>query len=172
MSAEKPSIIVSPMTSDKGDDTASAMNSEAPGPVLVVLDSNAVLDWLVFDDPSMQPIAAMIASGQWRWMGTAATLQELATVLRRPGLDAWRNRLEPALVQAARLCSVVPAPTTMAPAHLRCTDVDDQKFIDLAVAQRAALLFTRDKALLRLARRARDHGVVVLRPVDWVPTQA
>jgi uncharacterized protein len=172
MSAEKPSIIVSLMTSDKGCDAASPKNCNMRNPKLVVLDSNVVLDWLVFDDPSMRLIAATIAAGRWRWTGTAATLQELATVLCRPGLEAWCDRLEPALAQATSLCSVVPAPTTRTLAHLRCTDSDDQKFIDLAVAQRAALLFTRDKALLRLARRARDHGLVVLRPVDWAPTQA
>jgi len=56
---------------------------------------------------------------------------------------------------------------------LRCADPDDQMFIDLALAVRACWLFTRDKALLRLAPRARDRGVCVLRPADWqVPPSA
>ena len=40
-------------------------------------------------------------------------------------------------------------------------------FIDLALAAGVQWLFTRDRALLRLARKARERGVIVLRPADW-----
>ena len=62
-----------------------------------------------------------------------------------------------------RWCRVVepPAPD---PAPIRCRDPDDQKFIDLALARSAAWLFSRDKALLALARRARSRGVTICPP--------
>ena len=53
--AEKPSIIFRAMDVDK---TSSPENVGRPplAPFEVVLDTNAVLDWLVFGNPSMQPI--------------------------------------------------------------------------------------------------------------------
>ena len=48
-----------------------------------------------------------------------------------------------------------------------CKDADDQKFIDLAVAVGAHLLFSKDRALLALARPAVAHGVRVLTPAQW-----
>jgi predicted nucleic acid-binding protein len=45
---------------------------------------------------------------------------------------------------------------------LRCKDPDDQVFIDLAVHVGARWLFSKDAALLKLARRAQKfHGVQV-----------
>ena len=41
----------------------------------------------------------------------------------------------------------------------RCTDPDDQKFLDLALHAHAKWLVSRDKALLRLARKARPLGL-------------
>ena len=49
----------------------------------------------------------------------------------------------------------------------RCSDPDDQIFIDLAIAQGAQLLLTRDRALLKLARKAQRHGVWVATPERW-----
>jgi hypothetical protein len=49
-------------------------------------------------------------------------------------------------------------------AALSCVDPDDQGFIDLALAHRAAWLFTRDRALLDLARRAAPSGCRIAPP--------
>ena len=57
-----------------------------------------------------------------------------------------------------------PSPTR---SRLHCSDPDDQCFIDLALAQHARWLITHDRALLRLARRARAFGVEVLTPMLW-----
>ena len=49
-------------------------------------------------------------------------------------------------------------------APFACSDRDDQKFLDLAYTARADWLVTRDKALLKLARRARRDGLKILAP--------
>ena len=49
-------------------------------------------------------------------------------------------------------------------APFACSDRDDQKFLDLAYTARADWLVTKDKALLKLARRARRDGLKILLP--------
>ena len=47
----------------------------------LVLDTNVVLDWLVFRDPSSRPVEAAIRLGQVRWSVTAAMRLETERVL-------------------------------------------------------------------------------------------
>ena len=67
---------------------------------------------------------------------------------------------EPASVRDGwhRLATMVEATALAAPLTMRCTDEDDQKFIDLALAARAVALLSADRAVLRLARRASRSG--------------
>ena len=52
-------------------------------------------------------------------------------------------------------------------ARFRCTDADDQKFIDLAIEHRARWLVSRDRAVLKLARRAAPLGLGIVTPARW-----
>jgi len=96
---------------------------------------------------------------------------ELAHVLGRGSLPPGRGLPTSALLEAfdtrAQIL-IAPAPVLANP--LRCTDPDDQKFIDFAVAHRAAWLVSRDRAVLKLKRRAlAAHGVRILPPAAWAP---
>jgi len=51
--------------------------------------------------------------------------------------------------------------------RLICRDPDDQKFIDLAISQGAQWLFSRDRAVLALAKRARAQGLIIMSPDSW-----
>jgi predicted nucleic acid-binding protein len=51
-------------------------------------------------------------------------------------------------------------------ARLRCTDPDDQKFIDAAIVS-AQWLISRDRAVLKLARRAAALGLRIVTPERW-----
>lgn len=139
----------------------------------IVLDTNVVLDWLVFHDPPVSPLAAALAARHLRWIATAPMLDELADVLRRPGLERWAGRLVSAL-DTARACALLQAAPKpdVPPGHPVCTDPDDQKFIDLALAAPARWLLTRDKALLKLARAAAARGVTVCTPAHWAAASA
>jgi predicted nucleic acid-binding protein len=55
---------------------------------------------------------------------------------------------------------------------LKCKDPDDQVFIDLALHLNAQWLFTKDAALLKLAKRARLRGTQVLSLQQWVASSA
>jgi predicted nucleic acid-binding protein len=128
------------------------------------LDTNVVLDWLLFEDPSMRALASAVTSGRVRWLATAAMRDELARVLAR-GLAAARAADTAALLAAwdARVTLQSDSPAQ----PLRCTDPDDQKFIDLAIAAGARWLVSRDRAVLALARRASPSGLIILGPAQW-----
>ena len=131
-----------------------------------VLDTQVVLDWLVFRDAGCAALAANLERGALRWLATAAMLAELDHVLDRGVAAAWRPDRR-AIAQAfERHGTLVDAPTAVA-LPLCCTDCDDQMFIDLALERRVPWLVTRDRALLALRRRAAARGVAVLRPADW-----
>jgi len=54
-----------------------------------------------------------------------------------------------------------------------CTDRDDQKFLEIARDAGAAILITKDKALLKLARRtARENLFRIMAPEAWVKSEA
>ncbi len=136
----------------------------------VVLDTNVVLDWFVFRNPESIAFAGAIVKGNLRWIATLEMRDELAHVLARGHLDMWQVDA-PALWAAwDRHCMNLPTPAEMGPrGQLRCSDADDQKFIDLAVTAGAHWLLTRDRAVLKLARRLRERGVEVMPPGRWAP---
>ena len=94
---------------------------------------------------------------------------ELSSVLPRRQFQRWSPDCEHILSTFDLLAKVYSdPPSATGPAHrLHCRDRDDQKFIDLAVAVGAQWLFSKDRALLALARPARVHGVQVLSPAQW-----
>ena len=135
---------------------------------IVVLDTNVVLDWLVFGNPESDAVAAAIVSGAARWVATRPMRDELAHVLARGHLDAWAPDLDALWAHWDRHCRELPTPAPAdPPGRLRCSDPDDQKFIDLALACKARWLLSRDRAVLKLARRLREYGVDVQPPDRW-----
>jgi predicted nucleic acid-binding protein len=62
--------------------------------------------------------------------------------------------------------SMLTEPTMSTPPlhRPRCTDTDDQKFVDLALDAGAQWLITRDRALLKLARRTLSMNLAIVTP--------
>jgi len=120
---------------------------------MIVLDTNIVLDAFVFNDPATLPLKAALAAGTLQWLATPAMRDELARVLGYPKIVArmafYQVSADEVLARfdaQVRLVEVAPKVT------LTCTDPDDQKFIDLAVAHKA-LLLSKDRAVLCMAKR-------------------
>jgi predicted nucleic acid-binding protein len=133
--------------------------------VRAILDTNVWLDWLVFADPRVAPLAASIEAGVVAALATEPMLAEFAAVVARPqfALDE-RARAHARARQRDAVRVVAPAPDCRLP----CTDPDDRMFVDLAVAHRVDWLVSRDKALLRLGRIAsRRFGVHIATPEAW-----
>lgn len=133
----------------------------------VVLDTNTVLDWLVFHEPAVAALAAAVEQGQVQWLACQAMRDELARTLGYRTLAKWKPDSERVLASFDQHAQLHAAPPP-APLPLRCSDPDDQVFLELALAHRATWLLTHDRALLKLARRARPLGLAILRPQAWV----
>jgi predicted nucleic acid-binding protein len=133
----------------------------------LVLDTNAVLDWMLFRDPGMAACAAAIEAGAVRWLACPRAISELEATLRKPALARWNPDSEQVLTRTRSLASLCPDPMPGPAPALRCTDPDDQPFLDLALARRARWLLTHDRALLKLAGRSAMRGLLIARPVAW-----
>lgn len=128
---------------------------------MIVLDTNIVLDLFVFNDPASQPLKQALQGGQVRWLATQAMRDELERVLAYPQivprLTFYGLTAADVLLQFDRLARLEP---TAPKAPLRCSDADDQKFIDLAMAHQTVLL-SKDRAVLGMKKRLAAMGVRV-----------
>jgi putative PIN family toxin of toxin-antitoxin system len=125
----------------------------------LVLDTNIVLDVFVFADEGAQPLREGLREGRWRWFATAAMRDELERVLAYPQIVprlAFYGLAAGEVMAAFDRHSTAVEAAPKAP--LTCSDPDDQKFIDLAVHERATLL-SKDGAVLRLRKRLALLGV-------------
>ncbi len=135
----------------------------------LVIDTNVWLDLLVFDEPSVRPLNAVLARGS-PCLATVAMRDELAAVLQRSrfGLDQpTQVRLLAAFDRLVRLVAAAPD------CHLACSDPDDRKFLDVATAYGVGWLLSRDKALLRARRHARRRfGLQIGTPNEFLASLA
>lgn len=132
-----------------------------------------VLDWVAFDDARVRPIVDAIERGAWRAATSDACLQELRRAFGYAQVKlegAAQARAFERYLAYATVFDVSGA--AAAPGLPLCEDADDQKFLELAWHARASHLVTRDKALLKLARRTAQSGrFAVLAPeafAAWV----
>lgn len=133
-----------------------------------VLDTQVVLDWLVFGNPDGRRLGAAIEAGRAQWWATGPMRAEFDRVTRSKAnahfpFDADRCAL------AWERHALTPAGSVGQPsvaATPRCRDPDDQMFLDLACASGAAWLVTRDRALLDLRRRVTRYDLLILTPAQ------
>jgi putative PIN family toxin of toxin-antitoxin system len=125
----------------------------------IVLDTNIVLDVFVFNDAAALPLKQALQAGELDWLATQPMRDELARVLAYrqivPRLAFYQLSALDVLAafdQHARLTEVATK------ASVTCSDPDDQKFIDLAVASQA-LLLSKDRAVISMAKRLLAQGV-------------
>ncbi|MGO4302708.1 MULTISPECIES: putative toxin-antitoxin system toxin component, PIN family [unclassified Cupriavidus] len=151
--------------------TAGALpaTSRAPAPApRVVLDSNIWVDLLVFRDPHVEPIRTALATGAIAPVIRADCREELRRVLAYPQFARFDVDIGAALAEVDGFTTLEAAPQQADADAVRlpkCRDTDDQKFIELAHFSRAALLVSKDKAVLKLRSRLRRmSGVEILPP--------
>ena len=133
----------------------------APFHRAVVIDTNIVLDVFLFKDPIQSELHQALWQGQLKWVATPAMQQELGYVLARESTQQQARKINVSTNQVMQ--SMIDLVSWVMPAPLcsfRCKDRTDQGFVDLAFSQQA-LLISKDKAVLKLARRLAAVGVGV-----------
>lgn len=136
----------------------------------LVLDTNVVLDWLLFELPGLEPFRGALSEGRVTILTHALISEELTRVLELPRLQRYikdsqallgiyraqteMTDLEPALLMDKG---------TLPPGFPACRDPDDDKFLAFAFHSKADALVTKDKALLKLRKKARPFGFSIYR---------
>lgn len=137
--------------------------SAAPGSAAraLVLDTNIVLDLLVFADEAVAPVRTLLVAGRLQWVATRAMRDELERVLAYaqivPRLAFYGLGAEQVLArydESVHWVSEAPRISAV------CKDADDQQFIDLAVVHNAILL-SKDKAIICMRKRLQALGADV-----------
>lgn len=139
--------------------------SDAEVPV-AVLDTNVALDCFAFDGPLAAPLLKAVLDGELRVITTEACIAELTRVLDYPKLKLDQPARERGLSRFLAVASIVPQ--RLVADVPRCRDRDDQKFLDLAAAERAQFLFSRDaRVLATRSKMLRIFAVTVIEPRVW-----
>lgn len=142
-------------------------------PCRLVLDTNVCLDLFVFRDVRWQRLLQSMQSGDIECVTRDDCRTEWTLVLAydRFGLDAKARDL--AIAEFDRWIKPIDTLLSTQVKLPICKDADDQKFIELAVTSGAAYLISKNKALLKLARRIRKLGLFeICSPAQWVARYA
>ena len=138
----------------------------------IVIDTNVCLDLFVFRDPRWAPLLAALESGAIQAVTRADCRDEYLVVLHYPHLPLDEDSRRQAAARFDALITVV-APDSKPIRLPVCTDRDDQKFLEIARDAGAAVLVTKDKALLKLNRRCTRDGLFSIMPPEaWLKARA
>jgi uncharacterized protein len=141
----------------------------------LVLDTNVVLDWLVFRDAGLAHLLDALEQRRVTIVTHAAAIDELGRVLAYPQCKLAASDQEALLNKYRMACLEAALPPEFALDNLllpagfpSCRDPDDQHFLALAYHARADRLLTKDKQVLRLRKRAARFGVAIASPKDFI----
>ena len=126
----------------------------------VVLDTNILLDIFVFNDERAGNLKQAIVSGSIPAIASQKTVLELADVISRP-LFKLNEATQAAILAQWQSIARQHDDSCLAPAPWKCEDPDDQIFLDLAHQLRPSILISKDNALLRIASRAAQEGILI-----------
>jgi putative PIN family toxin of toxin-antitoxin system len=138
----------------------------------IVLDTNVCLDLFVFHDPRWAGLLAAIESGAVEAITRDDCRAEYLVVLHYSHLPLDEESRPRSAARFDALVKVV-APEPRLIRLPVCSDKDDQKFLEVARDAGADILITKDKALLKLARKTAQAGLFrIMVPEAWVKAQA
>lgn len=126
-------------------------------PKLVVIDTNVCLDLFVFNDPRWSIILKGLKKGSIIAVTRDDCRQEWLAVLHYEHLPINDDtRLHMIEIFDELISCITPAEKNyILP---KCSDKDDQKFLEIARDAEVETLITKDKALLKLARKTKLAG--------------
>lgn len=127
----------------------------------IVLDTNVCLDLFVFQDPRWATLLACLQNGSLTAVCRVDCRDEWLAVLHYPHLPIQEeNRAQ--IVASFDQYITVENPVNKNTRLPVCTDKDDQKFLEICRDSDAQFLITKDKALLKLARKTRALNLFII----------
>lgn len=127
---------------------------------IVILDTNILLDILVFDEELAHPLREALEMKSVDAVSTPRMIAEFLDVITRPQFALSTDEQKEIATQWSLWCRLVDD-ESLQPAPWKCRDRDDQVFINLSYALRPATLISKDKQVLKLAKRAFKEQVVI-----------
>lgn len=119
----------------------------------LVIDTNVLVSALVFKDSRHLPLREAWEAGRHQPLLSIATYRELKRVLCYPMFALDDDQIQSAIERIGPFVEWVEIDETSVRDLARCSDRDDQKFLEVAVCGKADALLTYDKALLKMRRR-------------------
>lgn len=138
-------------------------------PNRVVIDTNVCLDLFVFRDPRYAELLGALRVGSLKAVTNAACRKEWIFVLGYPHLPLGESDKPAVIAEFDGLIGLMEIDEPEERTLPVCRDKEDQKFLELARDTHAEFLITKDKALLKLAKRTAKLGLyTILTPDDWL----
>ena len=134
-------------------------------PKQVVLDTNVCLDLFVFNDPRWALILKGLKDGRIFAVTRDDCRQEWLAVLNYEHLPINDDTRGQFIEMFDTLIHCI-APEEKKIILPRCSDKDDQKFLEIARDAGVETLISKDKALLKLARKTRGAGIYDIQTPD------
>ncbi len=127
----------------------------------IVLDTNVCLDLFAFHDPRWTPIINGLTNKSLQAFTRNDCRDEWLAVLHYPHLPVNEQNRGAIVASFDQFISVQDFPAK--PIRLpTCTDKDDQKFLEFSRDAEVAVLVSKDKALLKLARKTKALGLFAI----------
>lgn len=133
----------------------------------IVIDTNVCLDLFLFEDPRCTTLMAALKEGTVEAVTCTDCRNEWLRILDYPNLRLDETLKSNCAIKFDAHIKYLTPPRIDTPLPL-CRDPDDQKFLELARDAKATILITKDKALLKLARKTRQAGLfAICKPENW-----
>ena len=126
----------------------------------LILDTNVLLDILVFDDERAHPLRAALENSLFKAVATPKTIEEFVDVISRAQFNLSEEQQLAVLDQWKQWSSLVDDASLLT-APWKCKDRDDQVFINLAFTLKPSTLISKDKQVLKIAKRAQKEGILI-----------
>lgn len=136
----------------------------------IILDTNVVLNAFFFQEESTIQIIQPLLT-QYSWISTPWMQNEALRVANSRHLAKYAtleniNYLSEAFNQYATLIADCLLSNNIANGMLRCRDIDDQIFLNLALYTQAYIILTLDRDLLKLKKRSLSLGILIIEPFN------
>lgn len=138
-------------------------------PKRIVIDTNVCLDLFVFRDPRWGMLLDALRSRTVEAVTRPDCRTEWLKVLEYRHLPLDEQSRAIAIEEFDALITCIPLEAIRSRTEIRlptCSDPDDQKFLELARDAEAHSLITKDKALLKLAKRTARTGLFAITPPE------